>query len=68
MVNSNSKSNFKRQIPIHGIAENIFCDVRDSFRKNFSEGWEKAGAAFCVIHKGKMIVDLWGGYADPECL
>lgn len=59
----------KREIPIHGtINDNIFLDVRDSFRRNFKEGWEKAGAAFCAIYKGKVIVDLWGGYADRECL
>ena len=58
----------KREIPIHGTTDNCFSEVCDSFRLNFTEGWEKAGASFCVIHKGKVIVDLWGGYADRECL
>lgn len=62
-----TKMKQKRLIPIHGTTDNIFSEVRDSFRRNFTEGWEKAGAAFCVIHKGKVIVDLWGGYADREC-
>lgn len=37
------------------------------FRKNFIEKWERAGAAFAVYHKGKLVVDLWGGYADTSC-
>ncbi|CAD6191509.1 unnamed protein product [Caenorhabditis auriculariae] len=57
----------KRAIPIHGTVDELFSDVKESFSKNFKEGWEKAGAAFCVIHRGHVVVDLWGGYADVEC-
>ncbi|KJH51327.1 beta-lactamase [Dictyocaulus viviparus] len=38
-----------------------------NFRKNFVEGWERGGAAFAVYHRGKLVVDLWGGYADESC-
>jgi hypothetical protein len=39
-----------------------------TFRKNFTCGWEDEGAAFAVYYKGKLVVDLWGGYADKSCL
>ncbi|VDM26489.1 unnamed protein product [Toxocara canis] len=29
-------------------------------------GWETAGAAFAVYHKGELVVELYGGYADNE--
>ena len=35
------------------------------FRKML-ECEEERGAAFAVYHKGKPVVDLWGGYADFE--
>lgn len=37
-------------------------------RKNFYDGWERDGASFVVYHKGKKVVDLWGGYADSAAL
>ncbi|KAK5978537.1 hypothetical protein GCK32_019623, partial [Trichostrongylus colubriformis] len=35
-------------------------------RKNFHDGWEREGAAIAVYHKGELIVDLQGGYADKS--
>ncbi|KHJ78608.1 hypothetical protein OESDEN_21769 [Oesophagostomum dentatum] len=43
-----------------------FAAVEDVFRENFSNGLESAGASFAVYHNGKLVVDLWGGYADRE--
>ena len=37
----------------------IFVDIRS----NFTEGLD-TGAAFCAFHKGKPIVDIWGGFKD----
>ena len=37
------------------------------FRSNFDEGWEEEGAAFAVYHKGKLVVDLWGGFMEKKC-
>ncbi len=34
-----------------------------AFRANFASGAE-VGAAVCVYHQGKPVVDLWGGFAD----
>uniref|UniRef100_A0A0K0DH67 Beta-lactamase domain-containing protein n=1 Tax=Angiostrongylus cantonensis TaxID=6313 RepID=A0A0K0DH67_ANGCA len=63
---------------IDGLVDDKFQPVRDSFRlttmmkytcfrQNFSDGWERGGAAFAVYHHGKLVVDLWGGYADESC-
>ncbi|PIO61612.1 hypothetical protein TELCIR_16860, partial [Teladorsagia circumcincta] len=34
--------------------------------RNFGEGLERDGAAVAIYHRGKLVVDLWGGYADRE--
>ena len=34
-----------------------------SFR-NLVESGEESGGSFSVYYKGKLVVDLWGGYAD----
>ncbi|EYC41838.1 hypothetical protein Y032_0553g3352, partial [Ancylostoma ceylanicum] len=52
---------------IDGTVDDKFEAVKESFRRNFSEGWERGGAAFAVYHRGKLEVDLWGGYADKSC-
>ena len=33
------------------------------FRKNMVQGLEKGGA-YSVYHKGELVVDLWGGFAN----
>jgi CubicO group peptidase (beta-lactamase class C family) len=40
-----------------------FEGVRDRFEKNFADGLE-VGAAFSAYHRGRQVVDLWGGIAD----
>jgi CubicO group peptidase (beta-lactamase class C family) len=39
--------------------------VRDAFTQNFLERGE-VGAAICVIRHGEVVVDLCGGWADPD--
>ncbi|VDO99612.1 unnamed protein product [Heligmosomoides polygyrus] len=56
-----------KNLPTDGFVDEHFKPVQESFRKNFIEKWERAGAAFAVYHKGKLVVDLWGGYADTSC-
>jgi CubicO group peptidase (beta-lactamase class C family) len=41
-----------------------FEPVRDAFAANFAERGE-VGAAVAVYHRGRPVVDLWGGVADP---
>ncbi len=40
-----------------------FEGVRDVFQANFDNGAED-GAAFAAYHRGRKVVDLWGGVAD----
>jgi CubicO group peptidase (beta-lactamase class C family) len=42
-----------------------FAQVREAFRGNFRERGE-LGGAICVMVDGRVVVDLWGGWADPE--
>jgi len=61
-------SSFLRQnsLPLSfgGRVEPGFESVEKIFRENFENGFEAGGAAFAACYKGKMVVDLWGGYAD----
>jgi len=41
-----------------------FERVRDAFAGNFERNGD-VGAAVCVYHRGRKVVDLWGGLADP---
>jgi CubicO group peptidase (beta-lactamase class C family) len=42
-----------------------FDGVREAFERNFAEGSE-VGASFAAYHRGRKVVDLWGGVADQE--
>ncbi|NIK58889.1 serine hydrolase domain-containing protein [Kribbella shirazensis] len=42
-----------------------FGHVAEAFERNFAERGE-VGAAFAAYHRGELVVDLWGGTADPE--
>ena len=48
---------------IHGEVTPGFERVRDAFAANFEKHGE-VGAAFSLYHRGKKVVDLWGGVAD----
>jgi CubicO group peptidase (beta-lactamase class C family) len=50
---------------ISGTCEPAFAAVRQAFESNFEELGE-VGAAVSVTLRGKTVVDLWGGVADPE--
>ncbi|MCP3758842.1 serine hydrolase domain-containing protein [Streptomyces sp. TBY4] len=49
---------------IHGHVAPGFEAVREEFARNFAERDEQ-GAAVAVTLDGKLVVDLWGGAADP---
>ncbi len=42
-----------------------FEAVRDAFEENLRRHGE-VGAAVCVYHRGRPVVDLWAGVADPD--
>lgn len=50
---------------LYGHCDPAFLAVRDEFERNFVERGD-VGASTCVIVEGETVVDLWGGYADPE--
>ncbi len=35
----------------------------DDYRSNFASGLDK-GSAYAVYHKGELVVNLWGGWAN----
>src|SRR3569833_307148 len=49
---------------VHGVCAPGFEPVRDVFAANFRERGA-LGAAFTALHLGEVVVDLWGGWADP---
>ncbi|MEV0054246.1 serine hydrolase domain-containing protein [Saccharopolyspora shandongensis] len=53
------------EFPHGGWTEDAFAGVARAFRGNFAIGAE-VGAGVCVYHRGRPVVDLWGGYADAE--
>ena len=48
---------------VHGEAARGFEAVREAFSANFERHGE-VGAAFSLYHRGRKVVDLWGGVAD----
>jgi CubicO group peptidase (beta-lactamase class C family) len=55
----------KASVNIEGTHEQRFSAVVDAFRRNFDENSD-VGAAVCVYHQGRPVVDLWGGIADVD--
>ena len=55
-----------RPIGLHvdGTCSPGFEPVRDAFVANFAERGE-VGAAVCVLRRGEVVVDLWGGRTGP---
>ena len=50
---------------IEGLCDRRFAAVRDAFASNFVERGE-VGAAVAVSVAGRVVVDLWGGWADAR--
>jgi CubicO group peptidase (beta-lactamase class C family) len=50
---------------LHGSVAQGFEEVQKEFKRNFEERKE-LGAACAVYHRGKKVVDLWGGYRDKK--
>ena len=51
-------------LEVHGICDPRFEGVRRTFAANLESGAD-VGASFAVTIDGEMVVDLWGGFADP---
>lgn len=50
-------------VPIDGTCAPGFEEVRAEFARNFTERGE-VGAAVHIVHEGRVVVDLVGGWAD----
>jgi CubicO group peptidase (beta-lactamase class C family) len=49
---------------VQGLTDERFAPVRAQFEANLASG-EDVGASFCATLEGEVVVDLWGGFADP---
>jgi CubicO group peptidase (beta-lactamase class C family) len=50
---------------VHGTATDRFSVLRDELQRQLDSG-EELGASLAVAIDGETVVDLWGGYADPD--
>ncbi|HEY7158155.1 MAG TPA: serine hydrolase domain-containing protein [Gemmataceae bacterium] len=46
-----------------GVCDARFHSIRGEFERNFAERGE-VGASVCVTIDGRVVVDLWGGFAE----
>ncbi|MFL5297390.1 MAG: serine hydrolase domain-containing protein [Phenylobacterium sp.] len=49
---------------VQGLSQERFAAVREGFEANLESGAD-VGASFCATLEGEVVVDLWGGFADP---
>jgi len=49
--------------PLHGFTDPAFAPLIDAFVENFRVE-DEVGAAVSVMIKGKVVVDLWGGWRN----
>ncbi len=50
---------------VHGICDGRFSALKAALSSRLDSG-EELGASIAVVLDGVMVVDLWGGWADPE--
>merc|ERR1712227_261264 len=62
---SRSKMFERKSVEIHGTVVPGFELVKEEFQKNFELG-EELSAQLCIVHKGDIIVDLWGSKEDSS--
>lgn len=48
---------------IDGWCDPRFDEVRREFERNFADRGD-VGAAVALVHRGELVVDLWGGHTD----
>lgn len=52
-------------LDVHGFCEERFLPLRDTFAANFESGLE-IGASFAATQHGRVVADMWAGFADPK--
>jgi len=50
---------------INGQCRTQFDELQSILSASFDSGGD-LGASVAVLHKGEFVVDIWGGYCDPE--
>ena len=50
---------------IHGTCPGSFEPVREALARNLDPG-EDVGSSAAVVIAGELVVDIWGGFIDPE--
>jgi CubicO group peptidase (beta-lactamase class C family) len=50
---------------IHGSCDPRFEKMREILSANIDSG-EDVGASVAVVHRGEMVVDIWGGWVDEQ--
>lgn len=53
------------KLPLAGRVQRRFVPVLRRFAESLENG-EEIGASFAAYHKGELVIDLWGGWADRE--
>lgn len=61
----NRNSDISGDVPVAGMVAPGLEAVREAFVENFRSDGE-VGAAVQVIHHGRVVVDLWGGWRDGD--
>ena len=52
-------------VAVQGKVQSGFEGVSEAFAANFANDFE-VGASVAVVHKGELVVDIWGGHTDIE--
>jgi hypothetical protein len=47
-------------VAVQGKVQSGFEGVSEAFAANFANDFE-VGASVAVVHKGELVVDIWGG-------
>src|SRR5215510_11245745 len=55
----------RTDVVIEGVCPDAFTRVRDALATNLANG-EDLGASAAVFIDGEPVVDIWGGFIDPE--
>ena len=52
-------------LEVEGQVESNYQCVKEAFQLSFHLG-EEISAQLVVVHRGKIVVDLWGSVSDPD--
>lgn len=52
-----------RLVPMHGTCDPAFAPVKAAFEENY-RCEDEVGSAVTIVHDGRVVVDLWGGWTD----